>query len=129
MKKRMQQYYKKNELIFFFGKPFPPLEIVDSIISLLSIPTLVICLSVSKLWRTRMLECKDIWKSVSIKEDDINQQEDVQLLIGSLKHIAPHIIDFKINTRNSLAIRKCFEYNRKGYFTNIKSFELTGKYY
>ncbi|KAI8143636.1 hypothetical protein BJV82DRAFT_578791 [Fennellomyces sp. T-0311] len=97
-----------------------PAEIVNAIIMGLPQNTKAICLTVSAIWRKRMLACADAWRSLSVWESP----EDFHIM-GATTYIGPYIKHMTIDTSNERMRTGLFEHMAQGFISKIHSVKFT----
>ena len=97
-----------------------PSELANAILTEIPKPTVVACLSVSRIWRDRLLKCKTAWCSMSITDKDLHTT-------GLLSYIAIHVEDLKLNITNNKIWHRYVRNMRQGSFKRLNSLLLSSK--
>ncbi|KAI9265075.1 hypothetical protein BDA99DRAFT_536567 [Phascolomyces articulosus] len=97
-----------------------PEEIATSIIILLSQDVRMTCMQVSKTWQTRILDCKEAWRKLSIQ----NGSKNIPLLRFT-SYLCHHVKDLSINTTSATIHSRFVNLLQNGHFDRIQSLGLT----
>ena len=111
-----------NKLAIDFLSIFPN-EIIDKIISQLSLKRKMICLTVSQSWRTNILECQSTWKHLYFHENSMAIDTwllDITPLIGGF------VKQLTLGNTHEHILLKCFEQITQGHFGKIQQLQMTG---
>ncbi|KAI8150433.1 hypothetical protein BJV82DRAFT_573575 [Fennellomyces sp. T-0311] len=95
-----------------------PVEIVDSIISLLPSEAKSISLTVSSVWRNKILKCSDTWKTLTCG----SEKDDWATAL--IPHIGTHVEDLTINTTDRRVFLRYLHCMNAGDFDKLKALKL-----
>ena len=98
-----------------------PVEIVNSIITLLPKSSKVSCMRVARIWAQRTLDCASAWKTLSASGNRIDNQ-----VAAKTECIAGHIEKLRIDTPNKIVRSKYIQCMRNGLFKRLRSLTMTG---
>ncbi|KAI8143358.1 hypothetical protein BJV82DRAFT_612440 [Fennellomyces sp. T-0311] len=109
---------KKNDTrVDFVGRL--PIEMADEIISLLPTESKFVCLTVSSVWRNKILQCLNTWKTL-VSGDGARANRTISVM----SQIACHVEDLTINTTDrNIFLRYLVELSTDN-FGRIKSLKL-----
>ena len=97
-----------------------PVEIADHILVLLTTDEKVPCLRVSNVWRRRMLDCKEAWRSLLVYQKFSDRK-----LAGSAQQFAGHVEHLTLDTENIEVRSKYLKHIRSADFFRIESLDIT----
>ncbi|KAI8150429.1 hypothetical protein BJV82DRAFT_587168 [Fennellomyces sp. T-0311] len=96
-----------------------PIEMVDYIMTQLPNESRAICLSISSVWRNKILDCAETW--CTLETDDGAGDNEI---ISTMPHIAHHVQDLTVYTENRRVWLQYLLNMRSGHFRKIKSITL-----
>ncbi|KAI7850153.1 hypothetical protein BDC45DRAFT_519111 [Circinella umbellata] len=100
-----------------------PVEIADCIFELLSTHEKVPCLRVSKVWRTKLFDCKEAWRNLVVYDTNSDTE-----LVGSAQQFAGHVEHLTLNTSNIQVRSKYLKHIRSADFYRVESLEIPNVY-
>ncbi|KAI8143355.1 hypothetical protein BJV82DRAFT_612435 [Fennellomyces sp. T-0311] len=95
-----------------------PSELANSILTEIPKPSIAACLSVSRIWRDRLLKCRRAWCSMTITDKDLQ-------FAGFLSHFAIHVEDLTLNITSQQVWYRYVRSMRQGSFKRLNSLHLT----
>ncbi|KAI8145599.1 hypothetical protein BJV82DRAFT_666842 [Fennellomyces sp. T-0311] len=99
-----------------------PADITTKIIAQLPQSTKAVCLTISKMWRNRVIESANAWKRLVVNDN----QEYIQLF-RAIPTVGQNIQDLILDTSSEMSRSACINNLREGYFTSIRSLEMTAR--
>ncbi|KAI8150411.1 hypothetical protein BJV82DRAFT_587086, partial [Fennellomyces sp. T-0311] len=107
---------QSNSRVDFIAKL--PIEIVDDIVALLPDGSKSTSLGVSSIWRNKIFECSNTWKTLTTGDGADNH------LTSIITHIASHVEDLTINTTDRQVFFRYLIGINAGSFSKIRSLNL-----
>ncbi|KAI8145282.1 hypothetical protein BJV82DRAFT_667177 [Fennellomyces sp. T-0311] len=98
-----------------------PMEIANEIIARLPLSAVVVCLTVSRLWRERTMGCAPLWTNISIGDDVTSAQ-----LLSVMPSIGQYVHHLTIRSRSSIR-DACLSQISCGHFSSLQSFKMKGR--
>ncbi|KAI8139367.1 hypothetical protein BJV82DRAFT_626979 [Fennellomyces sp. T-0311] len=97
-----------------------PLELAHEVILQFSTEAKAVGLTVSSMWRKRIIECTDAWNTVEVN----GKQEQVQL-VNAIPYVGRHIEHLTINTADNTICLAYFKHIKSERFPKIRSLKLS----